>query len=66
MVESLTTREVEVLRLIAAGHPNQQIADLLFLSLNTVKWHAGHILGKLGVASRTQAIARARELRLVE
>jgi predicted ATPase/DNA-binding NarL/FixJ family response regulator len=66
LVEPLTAREIEVLRLIAAGHPNQAIADQLFLSLNTVKWHAGHILGKLGVASRTQAIARARELRLVD
>jgi predicted ATPase/DNA-binding NarL/FixJ family response regulator len=64
--EPLTEREREVLRLIAEGLPNQQIADTLFLSLNTVKWHAGHILGKLGVANRTQAIARARALRLMD
>jgi predicted ATPase/DNA-binding CsgD family transcriptional regulator len=64
--EPLTAREEEVLRLLAVGHPNQAIADQLFLSLNTVKWHTSQIYGKLGVASRVQAIARARELRLVD
>ena len=66
LIEPLTAREEEVLLLLAAGHPNQAIADQLFLSLNTVKWHTSQIYGKLGVASRVQAITRARELRLVD
>lgn len=51
----LTTRELEVLRLIAAGNSNQQIADELYLSRGTVKIHVTHILAKLGVSSRTAA-----------
>ena len=66
LIEPLTAREEEVLRLLAAGHPNRAIADALYLSLNTVKWHTSQIYGKLGVASRVQAITRARELRLVD
>jgi predicted ATPase/DNA-binding NarL/FixJ family response regulator len=64
--EPLTPREREILRLVASGHSNQAIADALFLSLNTVKWHSSRIFGKLGVESRAQAIVRARELRLIE
>jgi len=60
--ETLTPREVEVLRLLAAGTSNQQIAVQLALSEHTVKSHVSHILGKLNVASRGQAAARAREL----
>ncbi len=60
--ETLTAREVEVLRLIAAGASNQQIAAQLFLSEHTVKSHVSHILGKLNVPSRGQAAARARDL----
>lgn len=63
--ETLTSREVEVLRLIVAGASNQAIAEQLVISERTVKPHTTHILGKLGVSSRTQAAARARELRLV-
>jgi LuxR family maltose regulon positive regulatory protein len=63
--ETLTSREVEVLLLIAAGASNRAIADQLVVSERTVKSHITHILGKLGVSSRTQAAARARELRLV-
>ena len=63
--EPLTTREQAVLGLLAAGHSNQEIADQLFLSLGTVKWYTGQIYGKLQTRSRTHAIARARELRLV-
>jgi predicted ATPase/DNA-binding CsgD family transcriptional regulator len=63
--DSLTERELEVLRLTAAGHSNRQIAQELVLTLNTVKSHIHHIYGKLGVASRTQAVARARELHLL-
>lgn len=63
--EPLTERELDVLRLIAAGHTNRQIADELFLTVNTVKSYAGQVYGKLQVRSRTQAIVRARELRLI-
>jgi len=63
--ETLTSREVEVLRLIAAGASNRDIAEQLVISERTVKSHITHILGKLGVSSRTQAAARARELRLI-
>lgn len=62
LVEPLTGREIEVLQAIAQGLNNQQIADTLVLSLGTVKWYTGQIYSKLGVASRTQAIARARKL----
>jgi LuxR family maltose regulon positive regulatory protein len=62
MVEPLSERELDILRLIAEGLPNQEIAQSLFLSLSTVKWHAGNIYGKLGVSNRTQAVAKARSL----
>jgi ATP/maltotriose-dependent transcriptional regulator MalT len=55
----------EVLRLLAAGQPNQQIAKELVVSLHTVKKHVTHVLGKLGAANRTEATARARELGLL-
>ncbi len=60
--ETLTPREVEVLRLLAAGASNQQIAAQLCVSEQTVKTHVSHILAKLNVASRGQAAARAHEL----
>jgi len=63
-LEPLTERELEVLRLIAAGLANKQIARRLDLSLNTVKTHARNVYAKLGVGSRTQAAARARDLGL--
>jgi LuxR family maltose regulon positive regulatory protein len=63
--EPLTGRELEVLALVAAGTANQQIADELVVALETVKKHVSHILGKLGAANRTQAVARARELGLL-
>jgi LuxR family maltose regulon positive regulatory protein len=62
LVEPLSGRELEVLRLIAEGLSNQEVARRISISLRTVKWHTGHIYGKLGVQSRTQAIARARTL----
>lgn len=57
----LTDRELEVLRLIAKGHNNQEIAQKLFLSPKTVRNHITNIFGKLQVADRAQAIVRARE-----
>jgi len=65
LVEPLTERELEVLHLIAAGLKNREIADRLFIALGTVKRHINNIYGKLDVHSRTQAIARARELDLL-
>jgi len=65
MLEPLTDRELEVLRLIAAGRSNQRIAHDLVVALDTVKTHVTHILGKLGAANRTEAAARARQLGLI-
>ncbi len=65
MAEPLTDREVEVLRLLAAGRSNQRIAHELVVALDTVKKHVTHILGKLGAANRTEAVARARQLGLI-
>lgn len=62
LIEPLHPREREVLRLLAAGHSNSEIAAILVLALGTVKKHLNNIYGKLGVSSRTQAVARAREL----
>jgi DNA-binding CsgD family transcriptional regulator len=61
----LTRREVDVLKLIAAGRSNQAIADELFISLNTVARHAGNILNKIGAANRTEAAVFAYRERLV-
>jgi len=66
LAEPLSVRELEVLRLIEDGRSNRQIADTLVIAETTAKWHVANILGKLGVRSRTQAIARARELRLTD
>jgi LuxR family transcriptional regulator, maltose regulon positive regulatory protein len=65
LAEPLSDRELEVLRLLAAGKSNQQIADELVVALATVKKHVGHILGKLAAGNRTQAVARARVLGLL-
>ena len=65
LFEPLSDRELEVLRLLAAGKPNQQIAEELVVALSTVKKHVTHILDKLGAANRTEATARARELGLL-
>jgi LuxR family maltose regulon positive regulatory protein len=65
LVEPLTERELDVLRLIAQGLTNQEIADDLFISVNTVKTHAKHIYEKLNVRNRAQATTRATELDLL-
>jgi len=65
LAEPLTDRELEVLRLIAAGRSNQRIAHDLVVALDTVKKHVTHLLGKLGAANRTEAAARARQLGLI-
>ncbi len=65
LIEPLTGRELEVLRLIAAGKSNQRIARELVVALDTVKKHVTHVLGKLGADNRTEAVARARDLGLI-
>ena len=63
--QMLTARELEVLGLIADGCSNRQLSERLFISEHTVKSHVVHILSKLDVASRFQAVARARELKIL-
>ena len=62
----LTEREREVLRLVAAGRSNREIAGELFISPKTASVHVSNILGKLGVASRGEAAAKAHSLRLFD
>ncbi|MBV9922296.1 MAG: hypothetical protein JOY78_15795, partial [Pseudonocardia sp.] len=62
----LSTREHEVLALMANGHPNRAIAEELFITVDTVKRHITHVFDKLGVSNRTQAVARARDLGLLD
>jgi LuxR family maltose regulon positive regulatory protein len=64
LIEPLSRRELEVLRLIAEGLSNQEIGERLFLALDTVKGHNRKIFGKHQVQRRTEAVARARELGL--
>ena len=66
LIEQLTGRELEVLAMLAAGRSNQSIASHLVISLDTVKKHVSHLLGKLGAANRTEAVARGRELGLID
>lgn len=65
LIEPLSERELEVLRLVAAGLSNQDIADRLIIAPGTVKRHINNIFGKLQVGSRTQAVAVARDLHLL-
>ena len=62
LVDSLSERELEVLRLIQAGYNNQEIAEQLVIAVSTVKTHLNNLYGKFGVHSRTQAVAIARDL----
>jgi ATP/maltotriose-dependent transcriptional regulator MalT len=64
LIDPLTSRELEVLQMLAAGKSNQAIAGQLVVTLDTVKKHVSHLLGKLGAANRTEAVTRARELGL--
>lgn len=61
----ISSREYEVLELMAKGHSNQEIADKLFISLNTVKTHSSNLFLKLEVKRRTQAIQKAKEMMLL-
>jgi LuxR family transcriptional regulator, maltose regulon positive regulatory protein len=65
LIEPLSERELEVLRLIASGAANQAIAAALVISIGTVKSHINHILGKLAACNRTEAVSRARALGLL-
>src|SRR5262249_42418791 len=65
LIEQLTAREREILVLLAVGTPNPRIAEELVVTLDTVKKHVSHILGKLGAANRTEAVARAHQLGLI-
>jgi LuxR family transcriptional regulator, maltose regulon positive regulatory protein len=65
LIEPLTDRELEVLRLLAAGRRNRDIAAELVVTLETVKKHTSHIFAKLGATNRTQAVAHARRLGLI-
>jgi LuxR family maltose regulon positive regulatory protein len=66
LIEPLTSREVEILQLIATGASNKEISQKLFITINTVKRHVTNIYGKLAVTKRAEAIDRARELGLAE
>ncbi len=65
IMEPLSERELEILRLIAKGRSNREIADELFLAEGTVKNHVSNILGKLDVRDRTQAALKAKEIGLI-
>jgi predicted ATPase/DNA-binding CsgD family transcriptional regulator len=65
LVDSLSLREMEVLQLIAEGYNNREIAAHLYISINTIKKHINHLFGKLDAKTRTEALARARHLRLL-
>jgi LuxR family maltose regulon positive regulatory protein len=65
LVEPLSDTQLVILRLVADGLSNQEIADKIGITVGTTKWHLNQVYGKLGVASRTQAVAHARRARLV-
>ncbi|WP_417353274.1 response regulator transcription factor [Flavobacterium alkalisoli] len=62
---SLTARELEVLELMAKGMSNKEIADQLFVSLNTIKTHSGKLFEKMEVKRRTQAVEKAKRLSII-
>ena len=61
----ISEREYEVLELLAAGHSNREMAERLYVSPNTIKTHLAHLYEKLEVSRRTQAVRKARSLRLI-
>ncbi|MGW4523956.1 LuxR C-terminal-related transcriptional regulator [Amycolatopsis sp. NPDC004378] len=65
VVETLTETQRRILGLIATGMSNQQVADKLFITVGTTKWHLNQIFGRLQARNRTEAVARARELNLL-
>ncbi len=65
VIEPLSSRETLIVRLLSEGLSNKEIADREFISVQTVKWHTSNIYSKLGVKSRTQAVARARGLGII-
>jgi DNA-binding NarL/FixJ family response regulator len=65
LIEPLTSRELEILRLLSSGMNNREIAEQLVITEGTVKNHVTNILGKLGVRDRTQAALKAKEMRLI-
>ena len=66
LIDPLSERELEILRLVAGGKSNQEIAGELYLAVGTVKKHMSNIFGKLNADSRTRCVAQARELHLIE
>jgi predicted ATPase/DNA-binding NarL/FixJ family response regulator len=66
LIEPLTPRETDVLKLLCEGRTNQEIADELVLAIGTVKFYSGQIYKKLGVRNRVTAVVRARELNLID
>jgi LuxR family maltose regulon positive regulatory protein len=65
LVESLSPRELEILRLVAGGATNRDVADALVITVGTVKSHLNRIMGKLGARNRVEAVAKAQALGLV-
>ena len=64
--QPLTARELEVLRLVSVGRSNREIADQLYISAKTASVHVSNILSKLGARSRTEAVAIARRLKVIQ
>lgn len=64
-VLGISKREMEILELMAQGYSNQEIAEKTFLSIHTIKTHASNLFVKLDVKRRTQAVSRAKELKLI-
>jgi len=65
LIEPLSGRELEVLRLVIMGMSNREIADRLIISIGTAKTHVHNLCGKLGVRNRTEAAMKAKDLGLV-
>jgi ATP/maltotriose-dependent transcriptional regulator MalT len=65
LAEPLRKREIEILGLIAEGLSNDEIANKLFITTGTVKWHINNIFSKLAVNKRTQAVVKARRLNII-